>query len=52
MSANDDGLLPAGDDAGDVLTEDGLPEHSASQDVTDRAVGGTPHLLQVELCTQ
>lgn len=49
VSANDDGLDPARHQAGDVLADDGLPEHRASQDVTDGAVRRTPHLLKLEL---
>lgn len=49
VPANDDGLDPARYQAGDVLADDGLPEHCASEDVTDGAVGRTPHLLQLEL---
>lgn len=45
MPADDDGFDPAGHQAGDVLTDDGLPEHGASQDVTDGPVGRAPHLL-------
>lgn len=49
VPADDDGLGPARHQAGDVLADDGLPEHGASQDVTDGAVGRPPHLLEVEL---
>lgn len=49
MPANDDGLNPAGHQAGDVLADDGFPEHRASEDVTDGAVGRSPHLLKLEL---
>lgn len=49
VPADDDGLDPAGHQAGDVLADDGLPEHRASQDVADGAVGRTPHLLELEL---
>ena len=31
------------------LTQDGLAEHCSSQNVTDRAVGRQPHLLELEL---
>lgn len=50
MPANGDGLGPAGDQAGDVLTDDGLPEDSSPKDVPDRSIGTLPHLLQLELC--
>lgn len=49
MPADDDGLHPAGHQAGDVFADDGLPEHGASQDVPDGPVGRAPHLLQLEL---
>lgn len=49
MSADDDGFHPPGHQAGDVLTDDRLPEHRAAQDVTDGAVGRAPHLLELEL---
>lgn len=39
VSADDDGLGPAGDQAGDVLADDGFPKHGASEDVPDGAVG-------------
>ena len=50
VTADDDGLGPAGNKTGNHLAEDGLAEHCASQDVTDGAIGTQPHLLQVELC--
>ena len=49
VPADDDGLHPAGHQPGDVLADDGLPEHGAAQDVADGAVGRAPHLLQLEL---
>lgn len=49
MSANDDRPGPARNQAGNVLADDGFPKHRASKDVTDRAIGWTPHLLQLEL---
>lgn len=49
VPAYDDGFGPAWHQARDVLTDDGLSEHRASQDVTDGAVGRPPHLLQLEL---
>ena len=45
VSADDDRFDPGGDESGDVLTDDGLSEHRAAQDVTDRAVRRPPHLL-------
>lgn len=48
MSANDDRFDPAGDKSGDVLTDDGLPENRAAEDVTDGPVWRAPHLLQLE----
>ena len=49
MTSDDDRFVPCDDEARDVLTDNGLPEHCASQDVPDCAVGGLPHLLQLEL---
>lgn len=48
MPPNDNGFLPAGDQARDILADDGFSEHCASKDVPDGAIGGLPHLLQVE----
>lgn len=49
VPANDDGLDPARHQAGDVLADDGFPEHRASEDVTDGAIGRSPHLFKHEL---
>lgn len=49
VSADDDGFGPAGHQAWDVLTYDSFAEHGAAQDVADGSVGGTPHLLELEL---
>ena len=49
MPANGDGLGPARDETRDVLTDDGLPEDSSSEDVPDGSIGALPHLLQLEL---
>lgn len=48
MPANDNGLDPARHQAGNVLADDGFPEHCASEDVTDGAIGRSPHLLKLE----
>lgn len=48
MTANDNGFLPARHQTRDVAADDCLAEHSATQDVTDGAIGGLPHLLEVE----
>ena len=50
MTANDDGLRPSWYEPGDLLTDDWLPEHGASEDVPDGTVRTQPHLLQLELC--
>ena len=50
MTANDDGFLPGGHEAGDVGADDGLTEHSASQNVPDSSIRTFPHLFQLELC--
>mmetsp|Transcript_23346 Transcript_23346/g.41461 ORF Transcript_23346/g.41461 Transcript_23346/m.41461 type:complete len:385 (+) Transcript_23346:275-1429(+) len=49
VAANDDGLGPAGNEAGDVLANDRLTEDGAIENVAEGAVGALPHLLQVEL---
>ena len=48
MTAHDNRLGPTGHKAGDVLTDDRLAENHAAQNVTDRPVGGAPHLFQAE----
>lgn len=50
VTADDNGLGPAGDQAGDGLAKDGLTEDSAPEDVADGSVWAGPHLLQMELC--
>ena len=49
MSADDDGLGPAGHEAGDVIDDDRFSEDGATNDVSDGTVGRLPHLLEVEL---
>jgi hypothetical protein len=49
VSTNHDGVSPSGDEAGDVLTDDGLTEYGTIQYCSDRTIGGWPHLLQLEL---
>lgn len=49
MSADGDGLRPAGNELGNVLADDWLTEDGATQDVSDGTVGALPHLLQAEL---
>ena len=49
VAADDDGVVPGGDQSRNVGAEDGLAEHSPSQNVTDGSVGGTPHFLKVKL---
>jgi hypothetical protein len=49
VAADDDGLGPAGHEAGHVGADNGLTEDSSIEDVTDGAVGGFPHLFQLEL---
>jgi hypothetical protein len=48
MPSNDNGNLPTGNKEGNILADDGLTEDSASEDVPDGAVGGLPHLLELE----
>ena len=38
VTANNDGLCPAGNQTGDCLADDWLPEDGASEDVTDGSV--------------
>ena len=47
--ADHDGLLPARDQPGDVLHNNGFSEHCAVEDVSDGAIGGDPHLLEAKL---
>ena len=49
MSADDDGLFPAGNKQGHIVADDGLSEDGAVEDVADGAIGRLPHLLQLEL---
>ena len=49
MTSNNDGFLPTGHKTRDILTDNGLPEDSSSQDVTDGTIGALPHLLQPKL---
>ena len=49
VSSDDDGLGPARNGTGNVVDDDRLTEDSASEDVSDGAVGAKPHLLEVEL---
>ena len=49
MTADDDRLGPARDQARHVRDHDRLAEHDAAQDVADRAVRRLPHFLEVEL---
>src|SRR5690606_23595176 len=48
MTADHDGVGPAGHKARHVFANDGLPEHGAAQDVADGAVGRLPHFLELE----
>mmetsp|Transcript_58958 Transcript_58958/g.81813 ORF Transcript_58958/g.81813 Transcript_58958/m.81813 type:complete len:351 (-) Transcript_58958:3-1055(-) len=48
VSANNDGLLPAGDVSRDLVDDDGLSEDGAAEVISDGTVGGLPHLLKVE----
>lgn len=43
VTADDDGLLPAGDEAGDAVDDDGLAEDGAAKGIADGAVGREPH---------
>ena len=48
VTADDDRVGPARNQAGDVLDHDRLAENDAAQDVADRAVRRLPHLLELE----
>lgn len=43
VTADDDGLLPSRDEAGDAGDDDGLTEDGAAESVTDGTVGREPH---------
>lgn len=43
VAADDDGLLPAGDEARDAVDDDGLAEDGAAEGIADGAVGREPH---------
>ncbi len=49
MAPDNNRLLPARHEARDAGDDDGLAEDGAAEDVADGAVGGQPHLLEVEL---
>ena len=48
VTADTDGLGPAGDQPWNGVADDGFPEDGAAQDVTDGAIGTEPHFLEVE----
>ncbi len=48
VTADDDGIGPAGDEARNVVDHDRLTEDHAAENVTNRAVGADPHFLEVE----
>lgn len=49
VSADDDGRSPTWDETRDIADDDWLTEDSTIQNVSNRTVGGLPHLLEVEL---
>jgi hypothetical protein len=49
MTANHDRFRPSGHDPGHALQQDGFAKHRPAQDITDGAVGRSPHLLQLVL---
>jgi len=49
VTSDDDRLGPSWDEARNVLAENRLAEHGASEDIADSSVRALPHLLQVEL---
>lgn len=48
VSADGDGLRPAGNQPRNVLADDWLTEDGAAQDVSDGTVRALPHLLQAK----
>lgn len=49
VSPDNNRLVPAGHKAGHVGADNGLTEDGTVEDVTDGAVGGLPHFLELEL---
>lgn len=49
VSADDDWLLPSGNESGNVLDDDWFSKDCSIEDVPDGAIGALPHLLEVEL---
>ena len=49
VSANDNWSLPAWNESGNVVDDDGCSEDSTADDVSDGSVGRLPHLLEAEL---
>lgn len=43
VTADDNGLLPAGDEAGDAGDDNGLAEDGTAEGISDGAIGGEPH---------
>ena len=50
MSANHNRLLPAGDKTRNIAADDGLTEHSPSENIPDSTIGRLPHHLETKLC--
>ena len=48
VTSNDNWLGPTGHQARDVLTDNGLSEHSSSQYIPNSTIGWLPHLLQLK----
>lgn len=48
MTTHDNGAGPPGDDAGDVFNDNWFSEDCAIENVTDRTIGASPHLFEVE----
>lgn len=46
VTADDDGLLPAGDEAGNAGNDNGLAEDGSAEGISDGAVGRQPHLRE------
>lgn len=52
VTANDDGLLPAGDKTRNAVNDNGLTEDGTAESVSDGAVGGEPHCFTGQSGTQ
>ncbi len=49
VTTDDDGLVPAWNQPRDIRDDDGLAEDHSTENVTNRSVGASPHLLEAKL---